>query len=129
MSKHIAILNKKYIDLILSGKKTIESRITKYNLPPYKTIALNDTIYFKQSSGPFLAKAKIKNILFLDNLTHAKINNIHKKYNKQICATPDYWLTKKHARYATIIFLKNIQPHTKSIPFEKSYGKAWFTLD
>ena len=46
---HIAILRKKYFNLILSGKKTIESRFSYNKIAPYKQVEVGETIYLKES--------------------------------------------------------------------------------
>ncbi|MBI1972386.1 ASCH domain-containing protein, partial [Candidatus Woesearchaeota archaeon] len=42
---HLAILKKKWLEKILSGEKTIESRWYKQKITPYQKIAKGDTAY------------------------------------------------------------------------------------
>ncbi len=68
MAQHVAILYKRYIDLILAGRKTVESRLTKGLIEPYGRIEPGDRIWFKVTSGPFMATAIADAVAFHEGL-------------------------------------------------------------
>ena len=105
---HVAILLKPYLDLILQGKKTVESRLTKDARDPFENIEPGERIYFKQSSGPFMATAIADHVLFESNLTPKRINEIRRDYNDQICGETSYWNWKRGSRYCTLIWLRDV---------------------
>jgi hypothetical protein len=70
---HIAVLIQPYLDFILQGKKTVESRLTMQARDPFDNIEKGERIYFKQSSGPYRATAIADQVLFEDNLTPRRI--------------------------------------------------------
>ena len=72
---HLAILSKegKFLDKILSGEKSIESRWYKFKKTPYETIAAGDVIYFKESGESVTAKSQVSGVLFFDQLNEEKI--------------------------------------------------------
>jgi len=49
---HVAILKPGYIQAILAGTKTIESRLTKTAQPPYGKVVTGERLYLKASGGP-----------------------------------------------------------------------------
>ena len=52
MQHHRAILAKGWIDPILEGAKTIESRFTKVRCAPYGKVNTGDLVYMKECGGP-----------------------------------------------------------------------------
>lgn len=130
MSDHIAILHRHYLDLILSGIKTVESRLTGNTLAPYEQIKPGERIYFKQSSGPFRATALADTVEFYDQLTPAKLRQLYNQYNACVCGTEDYWfVTKANARYATFVTLRDVLPTSVGPTMKPSQGLAWFVID
>ncbi len=130
MHQHIAILQRQYLDLILSGIKTVESRLTGNALAPYNKIQPGQRIYFKQSAGPFRATAIADTIDFYDNLTPAKLRKLYDQYNARVCGSEDYWfITKAKAKYATFVTLRDVLPTHVGPPMKPSQGLAWFVID
>lgn len=129
MACHVAIMHRGYLKLILQGRKTMESRLTRWRLPPWGKASAGDVIYFKQTSGPFRCKAVIHRVHFYDNLTPEKIDAIRKQYNHTIAGADDYWQAKRNCRYATLLELADVTAVTTGPAFPRSHGQAWFVLD
>ncbi|MFG0247900.1 MAG: ASCH domain-containing protein [Phycisphaeraceae bacterium JB051] len=130
MHQHIAILQRQYLDLILSGIKTVESRLTGNALAPFGKIQPGQRIYFKQSSGPFRATAIADKVDFYDNLTPAKLRKLYDQYNARVCGSEDYWfITKARAKYATFVTLRDVLPTHVGPAMKPSQGLAWFVID
>jgi ASC-1-like (ASCH) protein len=60
----------------LEGKKTIESRFYLSKYVPWDKVNKGDTIWFKNSGEPVIAKATVANVLQYENLTNEKIDEI-----------------------------------------------------
>jgi len=131
MPSHVAILWPQYIRLILSGKKTVESRLTITSRPPYRAIEPGDRIYFKASSGPFMATAVAAKVEFHEGLTPDKIDALRKRHNDAVCGDAEFWERKRGSRYATFIKLRDVKPITDSDApkIMPSRGLAWFVID
>ncbi len=130
MHEHIAILQRQYLDLILSGIKTIESRLTGNALAPFGKIQRGQRIYFKQSAGPFRATAIADKVDFYDNLAPAKLRQLYDQYNDRVCGAHDYWfVTKARAKYATFVTLRDVLPTHVGPTMKPSQGLAWFVID
>src|SRR3954451_15221383 len=54
-SLHLAIFRAPYLDLILAGKKTIESRFSVNRIAPYEVAEHDDLVLLKRSPGPITA--------------------------------------------------------------------------
>ena len=134
---HLAIMNKKkkFIEMILSGEKTIESRWYVNKISPWNKIRKGETVWFKDSGEKVTAKAKVSNVIQFDNLTPSKILEILKLYGKEIGFKEDKyeeWIkscSNKH--YCILVFLSN----PKSVePFEidkTGFGisSAWISIE
>jgi nicotinate-nucleotide pyrophosphorylase (carboxylating) len=129
MAQHVAILYKHYIELILAGRKTVESRLTKGALVPHRAVEPGDRIWFKVSSGPFMATAIAGDVRFHDGLTPAKVAKLKREHNAAVCGDDAYWQRKGDARFATFIELRDVEAIDAGPLFEPSRGPAWFVID
>ena len=129
MAVHVAILLEPYIRLILSGRKTIESRLTLTNRAPFRRVKPGDVIYFKASSGPYRARAIAGETVYFDHLTPRRIAELKREYNDRVCGEDRYWDWKKGSRYATFITLHDVRAVGIGPAMGPSQGVAWFTLE
>lgn len=124
---HLAILKKPYLDAVLNGQKTIESRLYKLKTAPVGNIDTGDTIIFKQSCGPVRAFARAGRVMRLENPTKAELTALCSKYDRYVLAGRDYWLAKHPVRYVLLIWLKQIIP-LEPFDIEKSDRRSWVIL-
>ena len=129
---HLAILAKKrhLLAKILSGEKTIESRWYQSRRAPYQSIVAGDTVYFKESGDPVIAKAIASHAMFFDELDDAKIRHILRTYGDKICMSESWAPSLAGKRYCALIVLKDVQ---KIEPFEvnkRGFGNmsAWISV-
>ncbi|MBI1335533.1 MAG: hypothetical protein GC164_01070 [Phycisphaera sp.] len=128
MTTHVAILWAKYIDLILDGTKTVESRLMTNRQPPYGMVKEGDVIYFKQSGGPFRAVARAGKVVEFEGLNVPKLRAIYKEFNARVCGDRAYWQRKEHSRFATFITINDARPTEAGPIFKASAWKAWHVL-
>ncbi|MBR2008651.1 MAG: ASCH domain-containing protein, partial [Peptococcaceae bacterium] len=112
---------------LLNGKKTIESRISKYKIAPYNKIDKDDIVFVKKPGGDILAYFTIKEILFIE-LEDVNISEIKHKYNDRLCVDEKFWISKKDSKYATLIFINDL---VKLQPFHinKKGMQTWIKLE
>lgn len=139
--EHIAILTKKYnyIEAILEGKKTIESRWYVNKIAPWNKIKKDQTVYLKNSGGSVIAKAEVKKVLQFENLTPKLVMEIYKRYGNKISPNSSFEEFKKWSesdeakskKHCILIFLKKL---TSVKPFQvskKGFGNAcaWMCVE
>jgi ASC-1-like (ASCH) protein len=124
---HLVILKKQCLDDILSGKKTIESRLWQNKKASYGLINTGDKLFLKQSSGPVCATAQISAVKLYNNLTPEQILEIKKEYNDRIMGSDEYWQSKADCKYGVLIWLCNIKP-IKPVMINKKDWRAWVVL-
>ncbi len=127
MKSHLVILNKIYIDAILDGCKTIESRLLKSKCPPFNCVSPGDKLFLKASGLPVGAVAYAAQVKQYDNLTPSQIDMIRKIYGRQILGDNSYWRLKKDSKFAVLVWLKNVRP-IEPIPINKKDWRAWVVL-
>jgi ASC-1-like (ASCH) protein len=120
-------MNQPYLDLVLSGRKVIESRFMKVQKVPYRCVNQGDTLFFKVSSGPVIGKARAAAVKNFSDLTLEKIETIKKRYNQQICGPEEYWRTKSHCRYGVLVWLEHVE-RIEPVTIQKKDQRAWVIL-
>lgn len=128
MPIHVAILKRPYLKLILSGQKTVESRLTRNPLPPYNMIETGERIFLKASSGPFMATALAGTIEQHSNLTPTELVKLHKSHQISVCGTDEYLQQKLESRYAVYVQLTHVEPIDVGPAYPKSM-RAWHVVD
>lgn len=123
---HLGIFTNPYLDLMLQGKKTIESRFSKNKIAPYQKIAPKDTVFIKESGGPIVGFFTVKEVLFFD-LKQIDIRDIKEKYNERILATEDFWRQKESSNYATLLKIENLTS-IKPFKIDKKGMQTWIKL-
>ncbi len=133
---HVAILTKKrnFLNKIISGEKTIESRWYVNKIAPWNKIKKGEIVYFKNSGEQIKVKAKVKKVLSFD-LKHKKIKDILLEYGEEIgfnLQEIDKWIEfYKNKNYCILMFLENpieIKPFNIN---KKGFGNAcaWLCVD
>ena len=136
---HLAILTQPWLDLILDGHKTIETRISKVKLPPYEAVAVGDHVLMKESGGPIKGAFEIEQVETyhaesnLDKLVFDAVfrENARKIYGFQevMYAHRDAFQKKWcESKYATFMHVENVQRYDPAIPIEKTNRSAWVVL-
>ena len=135
MKYHLAILTPGWIDLILDGSKTIESRFTKVRCAPFGKVHEGDSVYLKESGGLVKGMFRVAEVETFENLTEGQICDLfYKEYREQIFSSlsasmhrpPEKWLTAKHA---TLIHVSDPVKFDDPFPFPKRDPRAWVVLD
>ena len=129
---HLAVLTLGWIDLILDGKKTIESRFTKVRCAPYGKVFEGDTVYLKESGGPVKGEFRVAKVETFSDLTLETINEIDARYHNAILVDPlfaAHWDKWKVSKYATLIHVADPVRYENPFPFPKKDGRAWVVLE
>ncbi len=128
MPIHVAILKRPYIRLILEGKKTVESRLTRTAQPPYRAIESGDRIFIKASAGPFMATAIAGKVEQHDGLEPNDILRLRMRHNLAVCGDDSYWDLKQSSRFAVFVGLTQVEPIEVGPAYPKSM-RAWHVVD
>lgn len=127
--RHLAIFLRGTAEKILSGEKQVEVRLSENRVLPYKAVAKDDEIYLKNSGGKIIGRSMVDNCLYYDHLNQAMLEDIYNKYHASHALVNDkFWRSKRKARFATIIFLKNPKKFLTPIIYKKNDRRAWVII-
>lgn len=118
---HLAVMEKNldFIQKILDGRKTIESRWYKTKKAPWGKITKKDVVYFKNAGGLVNIKATVSSVIEFGDLTFPEIKKVLDKYWKELGISkeelPDFYERFGNKRYCILIFLEDSE---KVTPFK-----------
>jgi len=127
VNNHLVILKKRYVEAIVDGRKTIESRFTKSRREPFGRIVAGDKLFFKVSSGVVCAVGFVERVAEFRDLTRGKIAGLKKRYNRTICGADEYWDEKKDSRYGVLVWIRDVRV-MGAVNIDKKDWRAWVIL-
>ena len=124
---HLAILNEPYLQYILDGKKTIESRFSINKIAPYRRVKEGDIILLKKTSGPIIGLCEVDSVWYYQ-LDISKLNEIKNVFGKLICAQgKTFWSERKKKSFASLMRIKNVIK-ISPLSFKKKDRRGWVVL-
>ena len=124
---HLVILKKPYLDAILDGRKTLESRFMRTRREPFGQISAGDKLFLKVSSGPVCAVATVKKVMEWDNLSKKTIKGICRDYNERILGTEQYWTERAGCKYGVLVWIEKVR-RIEAVRIDKKDWRAWVVL-
>ena len=124
---HLAVLKKAYVRQVISGSKTVELRLMRSRRLPFGRISAGDEIFIKESCGPVAARAVVGRVLEFEDLTPARIRQLHKEYNKYVRGADEYWEGRADCRYACLMWLEDVEQIERQ-NIAKTDQRAWVVL-
>ncbi|MBO6513669.1 MAG: hypothetical protein JJ974_06880 [Phycisphaerales bacterium] len=105
---HLMIVHPRYIAPLLSGTKSLESRLGQDRRAPFGKVSLGDVVYIKPTGQRVIAKAIVHRVEEFEDLNPDDILNLREMYDDRIMGGDQYWESKSSARYATLIEFKKV---------------------
>jgi hypothetical protein len=128
LSIHVAILKRPYIEKILLGQKSVESRLSKFAGPPHGQVLPGDRLFFKASAGPFLATAIADTVFDRKDQTAAEIERLAEAWDAAVAGGMAYWTQRFDRPFVTLIRLKQIEPMDVGPKYTSIHMRAWYVL-
>jgi len=127
MKYHLAILKRPYLEAILAGRKTIESRFTRTRRGAFGEVEAGDTLFLKESSGPVRATAGVCGVKSFANLTAQKMARLEAEYNHLVCGDDEYWQGRRNCRFGVLVWLEDVHL-IEPVWIAKKDWRAWVVL-
>lgn len=126
-SIHLAIFVEPYLQFVLDGLKTVESRFSTRRCAPYAQVEKGDIILLKRASGPVVGLCQVTNAWFYQ-LERASWQELKQTYAVELCAQdPSFWQERQHASYATLMRVGNVL-QVEPFAIEKRDRRGWVVL-
>jgi hypothetical protein len=124
---HLAIFVEPYLQYILNGKKTVESRFGLRRSIPYGKIVVGDVILLKRSGGPLLGICQVSQVWFY-RLDPDSWGTLRKEFTQSLCAQdPSFWEKRQRASFATLMQLSSVRA-IEPVLFPKQDRRGWVVL-
>lgn len=128
MKQHLAIFQQPFLNLILEGKKTIESRFAKVKCAPHGVVNTGDLILMKESGGLVLGEFTVSKVESFD-LRDVSINELKIHSDALgVGGDPAFWEARKDKVYATLIYVENVKQYEEPYPYPKKDRRGWVVI-
>jgi len=124
---HLAVFNQPYLDFVLEGRKTVESRFSAIRCAPYQRVRTGDVLLLKPAGGPIVGLCLVQHVWFYA-LDRSSWQDVRRTFAKELCAQdPDFWQAREHAQFATLMRVS--KPTTiQAVECEKRDRRGWVVL-
>lgn len=122
---HLALMQGEFLNLIIDGTKSIESRMTKARIAPVGDIDEGDLVVFKQVGRDRMAVGIVERAL--TGALDAKAWKFIRKHADEIGVEDDYLEYKSDSRYYALIWMTDVHV-INSIQINKKDRRAWVVI-
>lgn len=123
---HLGVFVEPFLEAILDGRKTIESRFALRRCPPFDRVHAGDLILLKRSGGPIVGIALAGKARYYA-LDAKKLGVIRKRFASQLYAEDDaFWRARAEKRFATLIEIEQVA-EIDLMAVEKRDRRGWVT--
>lgn len=124
---HLAILVEPYLQYILDGKKTVESRFGLRRSAPYGQVHSGDVLLLKRAGGPIVGLCEVGDTWFYQ-LDAASWQSIQRDFAIALCAEdPHFWETRSAASFATLMRVRHVR-RVEPLSILKRDRRGWIVL-
>jgi ASC-1-like (ASCH) protein len=123
---HLAIFVEPYLEYLLQGRKTIESRFSINRHAPFQQVQVGDLIVVKKAAGPVCALCRVANVWFyrLDPGTWSEIT----RHAEALCMdSSSFWEKKSAASFATLMEVRDVH-RIQEFGISKADPRSWVVL-
>src|SRR6266567_8274426 len=116
MSKHLAVFRQPFLDLILEGKKTIESRFAKVRCAPHGVIETGDIVLLKKTGWSVYGEFTVDRVESFTRMQSKEWEAL-KKYSKEICSdrVKNFWEMRAESNYVTLVWIKDVKRYKEPL--------------
>jgi hypothetical protein len=101
---HLAVVLEPYLQFILNGSKSIESRFSRNGCAPFRRVVAGDVVLLKRSSGPVVGLCTVSDVWDY-RLTGRTLREIKDRFGPAICPQDGFWEDRQDAAFATLMRL------------------------
>lgn len=124
---HLAILVNPYLQLLLDGVKTVESRFSIHRRAPYKQVDVGDIVLLKRTGGPVVGIGYVAQTRFYQ-LVPGMLQQIQDEFAHELCVDdPQFWNERASATFATLVRLQHVRS-IDPINVVKKDRRGWVVL-
>jgi hypothetical protein len=127
-SIHLAVFVEPFLQFVLDGRKTVESRFSIHRRPPFGCVKSGDLVLLKESGGPVVALAEISDVWYYQ-LDQEAWELIRTRFARQLCVEdPEFWQSKSSSYFATLMQIGRVEK-LDPLVCSKRDRRGWVVLD
>ena len=126
VSLHLAVLVEPYLEFILDGLKTVESRFSIRPIPPYRRVEPQDVVLLKASGGPVVGAFTVSAVWHY-RLDPASWSEVRRDFAAALCAQSGFWDERATAEYATLLRISDVR-RLAPVILPKKDRRGWVIL-
>jgi len=114
---------------IFSGDKSIEGRFTKLKIAPFNQVGAGDLVYIKESGmKKIIGQFRVDRVIYFDHPRKSEIDEIKRKYLKELSVDKDFWWDRENINYISLIFIDRVQKFVVPPIIKHSDRRGWVVL-
>lgn len=127
-SIHLAILVEPYLEYILNGSKTIESRFSKNRIAPFGAVESGDVVLLRGSNDNSLSGLCLVRKVWSYYLDSMSLGLIRSDFEIELrVESSSFWEERKEARFATLMRISDVC-RLPPIAVPKRDRRGWVVL-
>jgi len=124
---HLAVFVEPYLQYVLDGKKTVESRFSVNRCAPYRRVQAGDVILLKRAGGAVVGICQVAQV-WSYCLAPESWEVIRQDFTEALCAQdPQFWKQREHASFATLMLVRHVR-RIKALSIPKRDRRGWVVL-
>lgn len=128
MLKHLAIFNREAVEAIFGGKKKIDGRFSQIKIAPFLKVAAGDVVIMKIAGEKIVGQFTVDRVLYFDHPRAFEVDEIRKKYGRDLALAGTFWLDHEKVNYATLMFIKTVTKFIIPPEVTKHDLRPWVVL-
>jgi hypothetical protein len=126
-SIHLAVFVEPFLQFLLQGRKTVESRFSIHRRAPFGCVNSGDLVLIKESGGPVVAIAEVSKVWYYQ-LDESAWDVIRSRFSQQLCVEdPEFWKSKASSCFATLMQFARIDK-LEPVSCSKKDRRGWVVL-
>lgn len=127
-SLHLAVFVEPFLQFVLDGRKTVESRFSIHRRPPFNCVRSGDLVLVKRSGGPVIALAEVSQVWYYE-LDPEAWSFIRTRFATQLCVyDSDFWESKASSYFATLMQFGRVD-RLDPLTCSKRDRRGWVVLN
>jgi hypothetical protein len=123
---HLGVFVEPYLEAILDGRKTIESRFGVHRCAPFDRVQRGDIIFLKRSGGPVVGMALAAGADYY-HLDADVLDDLRGRFATELYAEDEaFWSARADKRFATLIHIDDTLK-IETMDIDKRDRRGWVT--
>jgi hypothetical protein len=125
---HLAVFVEPFLQFVVEGTKTVESRFSVNRCAPYGAVRAGDLLLMKRSAGPIVAVAEVTQVWYYE-LDSDAWDTIRTRFGPSLqIKDPAFWERRRPSCFATLMGLGHVES-ISPISCAKRDRRGWVVLD